>query len=212
MSEDRVHFENVSRFYGEVLGVNRITLAIPPGITSLVGPNGALPLYFSRPFSRTEYVAGKMTLLLFVLSLITWLPGMILYCAQAGLAGWEWTSANLWLGGAIILAMIIWITLLSLIGLALSAWVKWKIAAGALVLAIFFAGSGFGGAVNAVLRTHYGGLISLTQVIRTIWGSLFRYDWGAQLSASQAWIVLGLTCAVCGWMLARRTRPLEVIK
>jgi len=36
-----VTFENVSRFYGEVLGVNRITLSIPPGITSLVGPNGS---------------------------------------------------------------------------------------------------------------------------------------------------------------------------
>jgi ABC-2 type transport system ATP-binding protein len=41
MSEDRIQFENVSRFYGEVLGVNRVTLSIPPGITSLVGPNGA---------------------------------------------------------------------------------------------------------------------------------------------------------------------------
>ena len=34
-------FEDVSKFYGEVLGVNRVTLDIPPGITSLVGPNGA---------------------------------------------------------------------------------------------------------------------------------------------------------------------------
>ena len=34
-------FENVSKFYGEILGVNRVSLAIPPGITSLVGPNGA---------------------------------------------------------------------------------------------------------------------------------------------------------------------------
>jgi ABC-2 type transport system ATP-binding protein len=38
---DRIVFENVSRFYGEVLGVNRVTLSIPPGITSLVGPNGS---------------------------------------------------------------------------------------------------------------------------------------------------------------------------
>ena len=38
---DRVVFENVSRFYGEVLGVNRVTLSIPAGITSLVGPNGS---------------------------------------------------------------------------------------------------------------------------------------------------------------------------
>ena len=36
-----VVFEEVSKFYGEVLGVNLVTLNIPPGITSLVGPNGS---------------------------------------------------------------------------------------------------------------------------------------------------------------------------
>jgi ABC-2 type transport system ATP-binding protein len=42
LPEDRqIIFENVSKFYGEVLGVNRVHLAIEPGITSLVGPNGA---------------------------------------------------------------------------------------------------------------------------------------------------------------------------
>jgi ABC-2 type transport system ATP-binding protein len=41
VSDDRIIFDNVSRFYGEVLGVNRVTLSIPPGITSLVGPNGS---------------------------------------------------------------------------------------------------------------------------------------------------------------------------
>jgi len=32
---------NVSKFYGEVLGVNRITLELKPGLTGLVGPNGS---------------------------------------------------------------------------------------------------------------------------------------------------------------------------
>ncbi len=41
MSDGRIQFDNVSRFYGEVLGVNRVSLSIPPGVTSLVGPNGA---------------------------------------------------------------------------------------------------------------------------------------------------------------------------
>jgi ABC-2 type transport system ATP-binding protein len=36
-----VVFQEVSKFYGEVLGVSRVTLNIPPGITSLVGPNGS---------------------------------------------------------------------------------------------------------------------------------------------------------------------------
>jgi ABC-2 type transport system ATP-binding protein len=34
-------FDDVSKFYGEILGVNRVNLSIAPGITSLVGPNGS---------------------------------------------------------------------------------------------------------------------------------------------------------------------------
>lgn len=40
-SEQLIIFDDVSKFYGEILGVNRINLQIAPGITSLVGPNGA---------------------------------------------------------------------------------------------------------------------------------------------------------------------------
>ncbi|MGB8096329.1 MAG: ABC transporter ATP-binding protein [Terracidiphilus sp.] len=38
---DRILFDNVSKFYGEVLAVNRVSLNIPPGVTTLVGPNGS---------------------------------------------------------------------------------------------------------------------------------------------------------------------------
>jgi ABC-2 type transport system ATP-binding protein len=39
--DERIIFENVSKFYGEVLGVNRVNLSIPRGVTGLVGPNGS---------------------------------------------------------------------------------------------------------------------------------------------------------------------------
>ena len=41
MSSSHITFTGVSRFYGEVLGINDVTLNIPSGITSLVGPNGS---------------------------------------------------------------------------------------------------------------------------------------------------------------------------
>src|SRR5260370_18874634 len=41
LREQKIIFDNVSKFYGEILGVNRVSLEIPAGITSLVGPNGA---------------------------------------------------------------------------------------------------------------------------------------------------------------------------
>lgn len=40
-ASNMIVFEDVSKFYGEVLGVNRVDLQIAPGITSLVGPNGS---------------------------------------------------------------------------------------------------------------------------------------------------------------------------
>ena len=40
-SRRSITFKDVSKFYGEVLGVNRINLEITSGITSLVGPNGS---------------------------------------------------------------------------------------------------------------------------------------------------------------------------
>jgi ABC-2 type transport system ATP-binding protein len=39
--DNRIVYNDVSKFYGEVLGVNGVTLSVPPGITGLVGPNGS---------------------------------------------------------------------------------------------------------------------------------------------------------------------------
>jgi ABC-2 type transport system ATP-binding protein len=36
-----VEFEGVSKWYGNVIGLNKLALRIPPGVTGLLGPNGA---------------------------------------------------------------------------------------------------------------------------------------------------------------------------
>jgi len=41
MSGDRITLRDISKFYGEVLGVNRVNLDVAPGLTGLVGPNGS---------------------------------------------------------------------------------------------------------------------------------------------------------------------------
>jgi len=98
-------FDNISKFYGEVLGVNRITLTIAPGITSLVGPNGS----------------GKTTLMNLMTGLLRPTRGRITvtgtevdhpealcrkvgYCTQydafpPGLSGYEFVHATLKLHG-----------------------------------------------------------------------------------------------------------------
>ena len=114
-----------------------------PGLISPDLANGALPLYFCRPFSRLEYVLGKASVLGILLSEITWVPGIVLFAVQASLAGPRWAWDHLWIAASLIVSSIIWIVVLALLAMALSAWVKWRIVAGALLLAVLFFGAGF---------------------------------------------------------------------
>ena len=66
---DVILLDNISKFYGEVLGVNNVSLTIPPGITSLVGPNGS----------------GKTTLMNLIAGLLQPTRGRISVCGLSPL-------------------------------------------------------------------------------------------------------------------------------
>ena len=201
-------FATVQAVFGYIL-----TALVGPGLVSPDLVNNALPLYFCRPFSRTEYVVGKMSVLMWLLSLTSWIPGLILFAIQASLAGWDWTRDHLYIAWAIFLGGLIWNAILSLIAVAMSAWVKWKIAAGALILGVFFAGSGFGAAINGVMRTHYGTIIDLSQDTFIIWANLFRLpDANARLDVWDAVNALAAACLICLWLLFKKVRAFEVVK
>jgi ABC-2 type transport system permease protein len=183
-------------------------------MTALVGPvlvspdlvNNALPLYFSRPFSRAEYVLGKVSVLALLLSTITWIPALVVWIIQASLAGWDWAVANLAVAAGLVIGLMLWVLL------AVSAWVKWRIAAGALLLGIFVAGAGFGTAVNQIVRTDYGSLVNLPEVMYTIWAQLLWLDASNGLPVEWAWAVYAAVCTACLWLLWRKVRAFEVVK
>jgi ABC-2 type transport system permease protein len=190
-------------------------------LTAFAGPtlispdlaNTALPLYFCRPFSRAEYVFGKFCVIAWLVSLVTWVPGLILFGIETGLSGATWGWNNLWLANAIFVGSLGYVLVLSFLGLALSAWVKWKPIAGALVLGTFFLGAGFGAAINAIMRSTTGYFIDIGHMMNTIWASLFRVaDYDAGVSLTSAAVQLLVVCGLCLWMLARKTRAFEVVR
>lgn len=189
-----------------------LTAFAGPGLISGDLANGALPLYFCRPFSRTEYVLGKASVLGILLSQITWVPGIVVFVVQASLAGGHWTWDHLWIAGSMIVSSLIWIAILSLLAMALSAWVKWRIVAGALLLAMLFFGAGFAQAINAVLRTESGHLVDIAYLMTRVWYSLFRKDSELALPAVEAGIALAAYCAICLGLLMRKVRAYEVIR
>jgi ABC-2 type transport system permease protein len=185
---------------------------VGPGLISPDLANGGLTLYLCRPISRLEYLAGKLSVLTIVLSWITWVPGLILFFVQASLSGWDWMIKNLWIASAIVLGSTIWILSLSLLALALSAWVKWRIAAGALLLGVLFMGAGFSQAINRVLQTQHGYLINISKLSNIIWQDLFHDSGERALSAGEAWFGILAFATLCFYLLMKKIKANEVVR
>ena len=60
------------------------------------------------------------------------------------------------------------ISVLTLLGLAMSALVRWRIVAGALILAVFAIGKGFAAMIDNVMRTQSGHYIDLQYLIARV--------------------------------------------
>jgi len=131
-----------------------VVLLVGPPLVARDLRNNALPLYLCRPFTRTEYVAGKMSVLLILLSLITWIPQLLLFCFQAYLEGAGWFFNNLGLAGAIFISSMVWIMIPAFLSQAISSLVKWRVVASGALLGLFFIPSVFGEVVNQILRTR----------------------------------------------------------
>lgn len=207
-----------------------LTVLIGPVLISRDTANNALPLYLSRPFSRAEYVAGKLSVLVLLLSAISWAPGLLLFFFKSYLAGWSWLTANARVAFAIFAASAVAIVTYSLLVLAISAWVKWRMAASAAFFAIFIVPSSFGGVVNNLFNTNWGNVLNIGAQLNMISNGLFglfvrrngTYEtWRRGRRIVQhfadpplwsAWAAIIAVCAVCLFLLARKVRAYEVVR
>ena len=126
-----------------------------PGLIAPDLANNALPLYFSRPLSRAEYMLARLLVLLGVLSPITWIPGVLLFLMQSALGGWLWFAANWHIGAGIFIGFLLWILLVSLVAMASSACVRWRMVAGGLVLGVFFVLAGASEMAHMILNVEW---------------------------------------------------------
>ena len=199
-------FMNIQAFAAIVLAA----LAGP----SLIAPDlahGALPLYFSRPLSRSEYVLARMIVLGGLLSAVTWMPGMALFGMQSGMAGWSWFASNWGLGASVFLGFQLWILLVGLVAMASSAYVKWRIVAGALILGAFFILAGAAELLNAVLRVEWASAFNPARAMNQVWSAMLGAEPLPGPDATQCLIALGVMVALLLLVLERRLRPVQVV-
>ena len=181
--------------------------------------NGALPLFLSRPFSRADYVLGKLAALGLLLSAVTWIPGLLLFSLQAGLARNGWIWSHMWMVVPIIFCSAIWILMLSLISLAVSASVKLRIVATGVIFISFFIPAGLGEMYNSIMGSYWGRLLNFTEMFRLILARGFRERTGLlgplsrnEIPVPAAWGVLILVCVLSVVILNARLKAREVVR
>lgn len=209
-----------------------VALLVGPPLVSRDLRNNALPLYLCRPFSRTEYVMGKMSVILILLSAMTWVPQLLLFLFQAYLEGFAWFKSNLWIASAIVIGGVVWALLLALLSQTVSALVKWRVIASGVLLGIFFIPTVFGEFINEVFQTRWGHIISLGALMKNATAGLFGTFERAtgvvrvrdfndvviqELPLLEpplwaSWTVLFLVCAVCLALLSWKVKAYEVVR
>jgi len=194
-----------------------LTVLVGPALVSRDLTNNALPLYLCRPFSRAEYVLGKASVLIILLSLITWVPGLLLFIFQSYLEGFGWLTANLWIANAVFVGSVLWIVLLTLFSLALSAWIKWRVAASGALFALLTIPMAIASLISELFRTPWSHLFNPSMLLKFVTDDLFFYDSSSDfdpwmvLPVWAAWIGLAGFVALSVWLLSRKVRAYEVI-
>ncbi|MDX2437711.1 MAG: ABC transporter permease subunit [Acidobacteriota bacterium] len=188
-----------------------VALIVSPSLISADLANGALPLYLGRPIDRPDYVLGKAAVLAILLSPMTWVMGLTIFGLQAYLEGGSWWIDNYRIALAYLVGHLTWIVVISMLTLAISAWVRFKPAARGALFGIIFILAGFGTAVNGVTRTSWGDLFNLVRSINSVVLSLFGAPTPSGLPVVFNWLTLITVTLLSIGLLNRKLRAHEVI-
>ena len=172
----------------------------------------ALQIYLSKPLMRSEYIAGKATVLFFFLLLVTWVPAMLLLGVQVLLSGsFEFLKKNVFLFPAITVAALLEVLLATFTMLALSSLSKSSRYVSVLYAGVVF----FTLAIFGVLRLIVGSTsVSWVSPVTSLWqvtDVIFRQPPSYTTPWQVSLIVIIALITVSISVLERRVRGVEVV-
>jgi hypothetical protein len=109
--------------------------------------------------------------------------------------------------------------MLSLISLAVSAWIKLRIVATGVIFILFSVPAGLGEMFNSIMGTYWGRLLNFSYLFRLILAKGFREPSGLlgsigwnEIPAPAAWGTLIFVCLLSLVLLNTRLRAREVVR
>ena len=189
-----------------------VTIYVGAGLIANDRRANALQIYLSKPLMRAEYIAGKAAVLFAFLTLVTWVPAILLLLLQVLFAGsFAFLKANLFLFPAITVGALLQVLVATFTMLALSSLSKSSRYVAILYAGVIFFTAAIYGVMYAVTGdTSLSWLAlsaNLTQVLDVVFRVTPRYatPWQVSLIVLLGLIVLSIS------VLERRVRGVEVV-
>jgi ABC-2 type transport system permease protein len=189
-----------------------VTVYVGAGLIANDRRANALQIYLSKPLSRTEYVFGKLAILVAFLLLVTWIPAIVLLLVQIAFAGnFTFFRNNLFLFPAITVFSFIEVIMVATAMLALSSLSNSSRYVGIMYAAVTFFSSAVYGVLYLVTRSTSLSWISFTANLSQVGNVIFRlplkYDTPWPVSLFMIVVIVFLS----GFILERRVRGVEVV-
>jgi ABC-2 type transport system permease protein len=189
-----------------------VTIFVGAGLIANDRRANALQIYLSKPLARTEYIVGKLVILLVFLVGVTWVPAMLLLLLQIMFAGsTAFVSRNLYLFPAITLFSLAQVFTSAFAMLALSSMSKSSRFVGVMYAGIIFFTAAMYHALRAMTGSSAFAWISPQDCLEIVGNAIFRVKSGYAIPVPVA--LLAITAIVIGSIviLERRVRGVEVV-
>ena len=188
-----------------------ISIFVGAGLIANDRRANALQIYFSKPLTRVEYIAGKLMVLAVLLTAVTWLPGILLLLVQMMFAGsTAFVRANLFLFPAITLFAAIQVLLASFAMLALSSLSPSRRFVSIMYTGVVFFSAAMYQALQRITGRSWAWL-SPQDTLDVLADAIFRIQRPPAIPVPVAFIVVAVLIAVSVWILERRVRGVEVV-
>jgi len=172
----------------------------------------ALPLYFAKPITRLDYIAGKFGVIVFFLLLVYPAPPLALFLLAAGVApDLTFLAQNWWVGFSILGYGVLVAVIGSLFILALSSMARSARIASVMFVGLVIFSDMLANLASLVTRSDLPLAFSAAKNMERLADAMFGLPssvgipWGLSLG-------VGVLVAVwSAWTLARRIRPVEIV-
>ena len=189
-----------------------VTIYVGSGLIANDRRANALQIYLSKPLTRVEYITGKLVTLLAFLTVVTWVPAILLLIIQMMFSGsTTFIRANLFLFPAITVFSAAQVLLSAFAMLALSSLTKSRRFVAIMFAGIIFFTAAMYQALRSITTSSAWAFISPEDVLDVIAAAIFRSPGTTAIPAAAAILVVAAIIGASIWILERRVRAVEIV-